>query len=168
MIISLIVAASSNNVIGNNNRLPWHLPTDMKFFKNTTWGMPVIMGRKTFEAMNSKALPGRKNIIITRQKNLKLTDASAVSAFSEALSVAKETDCKEVFVIGGGEIFREVIQDADRIYMTRVHTVVEGDAFFPKIDSAKWKEVSKRDCYADEKHQFNFSIEVWERRGGSG
>jgi dihydrofolate reductase len=129
--------------------------------------MPVIMGRKTFEAMNSKALPGRKNIIITRQKNLKLLNASAVGAFSDALSVAEKTDCKEVFVIGGGEIFREVIEDADRIYMTRVHTVVEGDAFFPEIDGTRWKEVSKRDCYADEKHQFNFSIEVWERRRDS-
>ncbi len=110
--ISLIVAASSNNVIGSNNRLPWHLPTDMKFFKNTTWGMPVIMGRKTFEAMHKKALPGRKNIVITRQENLETPDAAVVNAFSAALSVAKETDCKEVFVIGGGEIFKEVIEDA--------------------------------------------------------
>ena len=164
MIISLIVAASSNNVIGSKNRLPWHLPADMKFFKNTTWGMPVIMGRKTFEAMHNKALPGRKNIVITRQNNLETKDATVVNAFSDALSVAKETDCKEVFVIGGGEIFKEVIEDANRIYMTRVHTVLEGDAFFPEIDSMKWKQLSKRDCYADEKHQFDFTIEVWERK----
>lgn len=162
--ISLIVAASSNNVIGNNNRLPWHLPTDMKFFKNTTWGMPVIMGRKTFEAMQNKALPGRKNIVITRQENLKLEDAAVVNAFSAALSMAKETDCKEVFVIGGGEIFKEVIEDANQIYMTRVHTVLEGDAFFPVINDKNWKQVSKKDCYADEKHQYDFSIELWERR----
>ncbi len=164
MIVSLIVAASSNNVIGNNNQLPWHLPTDMKFFKNTTWGMPVIMGRKTFEAMQGKALPGRKNIIITRHENLKPKDAAVVNSFDEALSVAEETDCKEFFVIGGGEIFKEVIDDANRIYMTRVHTVLEGDVFFPQIDETKWKQVSKRDCYADEKHQYDFSIEVWERK----
>ncbi len=162
--ISLIVAASSNNVIGSNNRLPWHLPTDMKFFKNTTWGMPVIMGRKTFEAMHKKALPGRKNIVITRQENLETPDAAVVNAFSAALSVAKETDCKEVFVIGGGEIFKEVIEDANRIYMTRVHAILEGDAFFPEIDIGQWKQASRRDCYADEKHQYDFSIEVWERR----
>ncbi len=164
MIISLIVAASANNVIGNNNRLPWHLPADMKFFKNTTWGMPVIMGRKTFEAMQNKALPGRKNIIITRQENLKLKDATVVNDFSNALFVARETDCKEVFVIGGGEIFKDVIDKANRIYMTRVHTILEGDAFFPEIDGKKWKQVSKKDCYAEEKHQYDFSIEVWERK----
>lgn len=162
--ISLIVAASSNNVIGNNNQLPWHLPTDMKFFKNTTWGMPVIMGRKTFEAMQGKALPGRKNIIITRQESFKPKNATVVSSFNDALSAAEETDCKEVFVIGGGEIFKEVIDDANRIYMTRVHTVLEGDIFFPEIDAKKWKQVSKRNCYADEKHKYDFSIEVWERK----
>jgi len=164
MIISLIVAASANNVIGNNNQLPWHLPADMKFFKNTTWGMPVIMGRKTFEAMQNKALPGRKNIIITRQENLKLKDSAVVNDFSDALFVARETDCKEVFVIGGGEIFKDVIDKANRIYMTRVHTILEGDAFFPEIDGKKWKQVSKKDCYADEKHKYDFSIEVWERK----
>ncbi len=164
MVISLIVAASSNNVIGSNNALPWHLPADMKFFKNTTWGMPVIMGRKTFEALLNKALPGRNNILITRQKNLELAGATVVNTFSAAVSAAKKTDCKEVFVIGGGEIFKEVIEDANRIYLTRVHTVLEGDAFFPEIDTAKWKQASKRDCYADEKHKFDFSFQLWEKR----
>jgi dihydrofolate reductase len=163
MIISIIVAASSNNVIGSNNRLPWRLPTDMKFFKNTTWGMPVIMGRKTFESMNKKALPGRKNIIITRQENFKPKDTVVVSSFNDALDAARETDCKEVFVIGGGEIFKTLKDTASRIYMTRVHTVLEGDIFFPDIDKKEWKQVSRRDCFADEKHEFDFTIERWER-----
>lgn len=134
MIISLIAAASANNVIGKNNRLPWHLPVDLKFFKNTTWGMPVIMGRKTFESNANKPLTGRINIIITREKNLKAEGVVAVNNWSDALFVAKDADCKEVFVIGGGVIFKEMINKADRIYMTRVHTIIDGDVFFPEID----------------------------------
>jgi dihydrofolate reductase len=164
MIISLIVAASTNNVIGVDNALPWHLPTDMKFFKNTTWGMPVIMGRKTFQSMELKALPGRKNIIITRQEGFKAKDAVAVKAFSDALFVARETDCKEAFVIGGGEIFKSVIDKANRIYMTRVHTMIEGDIYFPEINEKHWKLVSERACFKDEKHRYDFSIEMWERK----
>jgi dihydrofolate reductase len=163
MIISLIVAASSNNVIGINNRLPWHLPTDMKFFKNTTWGMPVIMGRKTFESMNGKALPGRKNIIITSQENFNTKDAVVVNSVREAFIAAEETDCKEVFIIGGGEIFRTLIHKADRIYITRVHTVLKGDIFFPDIDERDWMQVYKKDCFADVKHEYNFTIEIWNR-----
>jgi dihydrofolate reductase len=126
--------------------------------------MPVIMGRKTFESMGEKALPGRKNIIITRQEDLKAKDVVAVCSFSDAIFVARETDCNEVFVIGGGEIFRDVMDKAQRIYMTRVHTEIEGDVFFPQIDEKKWKLFSKRDCVADEKHAYDFSIELWENK----
>jgi len=163
MITSLIVAASTNNVIGINNQLPWHLPTDMKFFKNTTWGMPVIMGRKTFESLNGKALAGRKNIVITRRNDFKAHDVVVAHDFEHALTAANETDCKEVFIIGGGEIFKEVINKADRIYITRVHTVLEGDVFFPEIDKNKWKIVWNRDCDADDKHKYSFSIQLWEK-----
>ncbi|MDB5249496.1 MAG: dihydrofolate reductase [Segetibacter sp.] len=163
MILSLIVAASTNNVIGKNNQLPWNLPVDMKFFKNTTWGMPVIMGRKTFASMDNKPLPGRINIVITRQKNWKAEGAVVVSNWDDALFVAKDADCKEVFVIGGGEIFKEAIKKANRIYMTRVHTMVDGDIFFPEIEGKKWQRVSNRDCFADEKHKYNYSFELWER-----
>jgi len=155
MIISFIAAASENNVIGKNNQLPWHLPVDMKFFKNTTWGMPMIMGRKTFESNDYKALPGRINIIITKQKNLKAEGAVIVNNWNDAMFVAKDADCKEVFVIGGGEIFKEFLNKADRIYMTRVHTLIDGDVFFPEIDKKKWKLISNRDCFADEKHKYN-------------
>lgn len=162
MLLSLIVAATTNNVIGKNNALPWHLPNDMKYFKNTTWGMPVIMGRKTFESM-SESLAGRTNIVITRQTNYKPNSAVVVNNWSDAVFVAKDADCKEVFIIGGGEIFKDTIKKADRIYITRIHTIIDGDAFFPDIDEKKWKLVSNRDCYADEKHKFDYSFEVWEK-----
>jgi dihydrofolate reductase len=164
MIISLIAAASANNVIGKNNQLPWHLPVDLKFFKNTTWGMPVIMGRKTFESNANKPLPGRINIVITRETDFKADGAVIVNKWSDALFVAKDADCNEVFVIGGGVIFKEVINKADRIYMTRIHAIIDGDVFFPEIDEAKWKKVSNRDCFGDEKHKYNYSFQLWERR----
>lgn len=163
MIVSLIVAASTNNVIGRNNGLPWNLPTDMKFFKNTTWGMPVIMGRKTFESMGGKALPGRKNIVITRQ-DWKAKDVITANTYDDALFAAMQTDCNEAFVIGGGELFKQVMDKADRIYLTRVHTVVDGDVFFPEIDEARWKKTSSRDCFADDKHAYDFTFEVWEKK----
>jgi dihydrofolate reductase len=164
MIVSLIVAASTNNVIGKNNELPWTLPVDMKFFKNTTWGMPVIMGRKTFESMGGKALPGRRNIIITRQNDFDKEGVRVVNSLAEAITAATDTDCNEAFVIGGGVIFKEAIDKADRIYMTRVHATIDGDVFFPDIDEHKWKLVSKRDCYKDEKHKYDFSFETWEKK----
>lgn len=165
MILSLLVAASANNVIGKNNQLPWHLPTDMRFFKNTTWGLPVVMGRKTFDAMKEEPLPGRVNIAITRQKEWRRQGVIITYSLQEAINAAQETDSNEVFIIGGGEIFKEAITIADRIYMTRVHAVVDGDVFFPDIDENKWKLTAKRDCFADEKHAFDFSFERWERRG---
>jgi dihydrofolate reductase len=164
MLISHIVAASENNVIGKNNDLPWRLPNDMKYFKNTTWGMPVIMGRKTYESMKNEPLPGRINIVITRQTNWKPAGAVIVHNLNDALFVAQDADCKEVFIIGGGEIFKETIKKADRIYMTRVHTIIDGDVFYPEIDTKRWKLVSKRDCFADAKHKFDYSFEVWEKQ----
>lgn len=163
MIVSLIAAVSSNNVIGKNNQLPWHLPADMKFFKNTTWGMPLIMGRKTFESMDNKPLPGRINIILTKQKNFSADGAVIVNDWSDALFAARDTDCKEVFVIGGGEIFKEVLKKADRIYLTRVHTIIDGDVFFPEIELKKWKLISKKDCATDERHKFSYSFELYEK-----
>ena len=164
MILSIIVAASDNNVIGKDNQLPWHLPNDMKFFKNTTWGMPVIMGRKTFESMGNKPLPGRLNIVITRQEDWKADGVVAVNNWNDATFVAKDSDCKETFVIGGGEIFKDTIKKADRIYLTRVHTSIDGDVFFPEINIKEWKLASKKDCVADEKHAFDYTFELWEAK----
>ncbi len=125
--------------------------------------MPMIMGRKTFESNGYKPLPGRINIIITKQRDLKAEGVVIVNNWNDALFVAKDADVKEVFVIGGGEIFKEAINKADRIYMTRVHTIIDGDVFFPDIDKKKWKQIFNRDCFADDKHQYNYSFQLWEK-----
>jgi dihydrofolate reductase len=165
MTISLVVAATENNVIGKDNQLLWHLPNDLKFFKNTTWGMPVIMGRKTFESLNRKPLNGRFNIIITSHKDLAATEGEIriASSTDESIKLAEQTDCKEAFVIGGGEIFKTFMPSADKIFMTRVHTSLEGDTFFPTIDEKEWKLKSNIDFEADEKHKYPYSFQVWER-----
>ena len=163
MLISLIVAASENNVIGKNNQLLWRLPNDTKFFKNTTWAMPVIMGRKTFESLNGEPLPGRFNFVITHQKDWKPgNDKVQVAAtLQQAIELAKQTDCKEAFVIGGGQIYAESISIADKIYITIVHTVFDGDTYFPPINESEWKLESNIDFPADEKHQYAYSFQVW-------
>ncbi|HEX4851042.1 MAG TPA: dihydrofolate reductase [Puia sp.] len=165
MILSLIVAASTNNAIGKNNRLLWNLPNDMKYFKNTTWAMPIIMGRKTFESLDNQILPGRFNIIVTRQKGWHDPSwkVQVADSLEEAVELARHSDCKECFVIGGGQLFAEAMPKANRIYMTRVAVTLEGDAFFPSIDPAEWSLQSKRDFPADEKHAFAYSFERWER-----
>jgi dihydrofolate reductase len=166
MIISLIVAASTNNAIGKDNKLLWHLPNDMKFFKNTTWGMPVVMGRKTFEALAGEPLPGRFNFVVTRQPDWRpRRDTVKVAPdLQTALALAKETDCKETFVIGGGQIYAEAMSIADRIYMTRVHAVLDGDTFFPVIPEQDWKLVSELNFPADEKHAHAYSFQLWQRK----
>jgi dihydrofolate reductase len=164
MIISLIVAASENNAIGKNNQLLWHLPKDMKYFKNTTWAMPVVMGRKTFESMGSKPLQGRKNIVITRQPGWKAEGISVVNSVDAAVALAEELDYKEIFIIGGGEIFMIAFAKAHKIYLTRVHAEIEGDVFFPVMEKKEWKLVSSVDNTADDKHVYPFTFEVWERK----
>ncbi len=162
MKISLVVAAAENNSIGKENQLLWHLPNDLKFFKNTTWGMPVIMGRKTYESVN-KPLPGRFNIVITRQNNWNAEKVIVAAGLQDALRKAAETNCKEAFIIGGGEIYKQSMDIADKIYLTRVHAAIEGDTFFPDIDENKWQLDSAKDFKADEKHAFAYSFQTWVR-----
>ncbi len=161
MLISLVVAAAQNNAIGLANRLLWHLPNDLKFFKNITWAMPVVMGRKTFEALAGKPLPGRLNMVITRQKDFRAEGVIVVSSMEEAISVANQQDYKELFVIGGGEIYQQSMLLADKIYLTRVDAVLEGDTFFPAIEKDKWKMVSEQSFSADEKHQYAYHFQLW-------
>ncbi len=160
MHISLIVAASENNAIGKDNQLLWHLPNDLKFFKNTTWGMPVIMGRKTFESV-SKVLPGRFNVVITTQTDWNFEGVIVASSLQDALDKAASTNCKEAFIIGGGEIYKQSMEMANTIFLTRVHTTIDGDTFFPEIDETKWELVSNEDFEMDEKHAFNYSFQKW-------
>jgi dihydrofolate reductase len=163
MIISLVVAASTNNAIGKDNKLLWCLPNDMKYFKNVTWGMTVIMGRKTFESLG-KALKGRKNIVITRQPGWKAEGVIVVSSLEDAITAAKETDAKEIMVIGGGEIFKIAFEEANRVYMTRVKAELEGDTFFPVIDPKDWRLASHDDHKADEKNVYDYTFEIWEKK----
>lgn len=162
MLISLVVAAASNNAIGKDGKLPWHLPNDMKFFKNVTWGMPVLMGRKTFEALG-KVLPGRKNIVLTKQPGWEAEGAVAVKTIKDALFVAKQADAQELMVIGGGEIYRSIIEKANRIYLTRVEAEPEADTFFPVLNPKEWHLMSRKDYKADEKNEYDYSFQVWER-----
>jgi len=161
--IALIVAADTNNAIGISNQLLWHLPNDLKFFKNTTWGFPVIMGRKTFEAVN-KPLPGRTNIVITRNQLWKYEGVKIAMDLAGSIEIARQTNAKQLFIIGGGEIYTQAIPLADTIYLTRVHTILKGDTFFPALDESQWELISNDDFSADEKHVFDYSFQLWKRK----
>src|SRR5436305_6878261 len=132
MILSFMVAADEGNVIGKENRLPWNLPNDLRYFKNQTWALPMIMGRKTSESMG-KAMKGRTNIVITRNRHWQKEGVLVTHSLDEALEKAEALLVKEVFVIGGAEIFHTAMDRAFRIYLTRIHHRFEGDAFFPEI-----------------------------------
>jgi dihydrofolate reductase len=165
MIISLVVAASTNNAIGKNNQLLWRLPNDMKFFKNITWAMPVAMGRKTFEALESKPLNGRLNVVITRQKKFKAAGIVTVDNIDDAIFLAEQNDYKELMVIGGGEIYKAFMPKASKIYITRVHAIFDdADAYFPPIDESKWKLIYNQDFFKDEKHAYDYSFQLWQRK----
>jgi dihydrofolate reductase len=166
MIISIVVAASEDNAIGKDNQLLWKLPNDMKFFKNLTWGMPVVMGRKTFESIGSKALPGRLNIVLTRQINLYNGVAGVVSVndFNQAIQLAVNQGYKELFVIGGSELYHQTFAVADKIYLTRVHSTFPGaDTHIDEIDVNKFELISSEKMCKDEKHAVDYSFETWQR-----
>jgi len=165
-VISLLVAVAENGVIGANNALPWHLPNDLKYFKNRTWAMPVLMGRKTFESIG-KALPGRKNIVITRNREWQKESAYPVYSVEEAISLAQKDGVKEIFVIGGAEIFSSTLPQANRVYLTRVHAQFKGDVFFPELDQKEWRQTGEVKCKQDEKNAYDHTFEIWERRGST-
>lgn len=160
MLVSLIVAAAENNVIGKNNNLPWHLPADMKYFRETTMGHCVIMGRKNYDSIPGKFRPlqGRTNIIVTRQNNFSAPDCIVVHSVEQAFGEAKKKNETEAFIIGGGEIFAQAVSIADKIYLTRIHSVIDGDVFFPELNREEWKEESVQHFNADEKNKFDYSF----------
>jgi dihydrofolate reductase len=165
MIISLIAAVSNNNAIGFNNQLLWHLPNDLKFFKNTTWAAPVVMGRKTFESLGGgKALQGRLNIIVTNNKNYIAENATVVHSLEEAIAVVASLHYNELFIIGGGELYRQSILIANKIYLTRVDAIMEADTFFPTINLLEWHQVYAENHLADTKHVYNYSFQLWKRK----
>jgi len=158
--ISLILAIGKNNEIGFGNKLPWHLPDDLKRFRDITRGHTVIMGRKTYESIG-RLLPERKNIIITRDKNYKVAGATMVSSIEEAI---KETENEEeAFVIGGGEICKLALPYAKKMYLTHVDTSLPADSFFPQFDINDWKIVKEEFHPRDAKHKFDFTFKIYEK-----
>ena len=166
MKISIIVAVSKNGVIGKDNDLIWHLPRDTKFFKDTTLGHHVIMGRKNFESIPHKysPLPNRTNVIITRKDNYIADGCVVVNSIRSALQVAMQNKDEEPFIIGGGEIYKLSLEEnlVDKIYLTMVHENFEGDTFFPRLGS-EWQETSRIDCKSDEKHAHDYSFLTFEK-----
>lgn len=160
-LVSAIVAAAENNAIGKDNQLLWHLPNDLRFFKRTTTGHPVIMGRKTYESVG-KPLPNRRNIIITRQTGYAVEGAEVVHSLTEALESC--TGEAEVFVVGGAEIYDQALPVVDRIYLTRVHAVLSADSFFPELDEREWLLVSAESHPADSRHAYSYTFGIYERR----
>ncbi|MEM7297097.1 MAG: dihydrofolate reductase [Bacteroidota bacterium] len=165
MIISMIAAMGKNRVIGKDNDIPWHLPDDFKFFKNTTNGHHVVMGRKNWESLphQFQPLPNRPNVVITRQADYQLKGALVVSSLVEALDVARKNDESEAFIIGGGEIYRMGLEIADRIYLTEIDGEFDGQVTFPTFSKEKWKESSREHHPADDRHQYSFDFVVYEK-----
>ncbi|WP_029905126.1 dihydrofolate reductase [Prevotella sp. 10(H)] len=159
---SIIVAADENNAIGKDNNLLCHLPNDLKYFKKVTDGHPVIMGRKTFESLPKGALPNRRNIVITRNRELQFDRCEMVSSLAEAIKLCEGEP--EIFFIGGGSIYKEAMRIANKLYLTRIHHIFEGaDTFFPQVDSLTWKEVAREDHQTDEKHKYAYSFITFEK-----
>jgi len=161
MSISFIVAMDQNRVIGRNNRLPWHLPADLAFVKKTTWGHPVLMGRKTYESIG-RPLPGRTNVIFTRNRDYRAEGCEIVHTVEEAIAKF-DGEGKELFILGGAEIYRLFLPIADRIYATEIAHEFEGDTFFPEIDPEIWREVSRQKGIRDEKNPYDYDFVVYER-----
>jgi dihydrofolate reductase len=160
MIVSQIAAMSENHVIGKDNQLLWHMPNDLKHFKNTTSGHTVIMGRKTFDSVG-RPLPKRRNIIITRQ-HITIEGCEVVNSVEAALALCGGED--EVFIVGGAEVYKLSLHLTDRIYLTIIQHYFEGDSFFPEISQNEWKELSRENHPADDKNAFPYSFVTYERR----
>jgi dihydrofolate reductase len=158
--ISLIVAMAKNRVIGANNKIPWHLPNELKLFKSLTMGHHIVMGRKTYESIN-RLLPGRTTVIVTRQRDYRVDGAIVAHSVPEALEACRADD--EVFVIGGADLFRETLPIADRLYLTVVDAEPEGDTFMPELDLRAWRETSSQAFPPDEKHAHAYRFSVYDR-----
>ena len=172
MELALIAAVADNNVIGINNKMPWYLPGDLRHFKAVTMGKPIIMGRKTFDSLGNP-LPGRANIVITRDKDWRHEGVHVVHSLDDAIALAETliptevpgliNNNTEIMVIGGEQIYREAIDRADRLYLTRVYQSFDGDAFFPEIDLQQWREVYRKDASSEDGQPLRYSYLVLDR-----
>lgn len=158
--ITLIVAAAENNAIGKNNQMPWHLPNDFKYFKSNTIDHTIVMGRKTFESIG-RGLPQRRNLVLTTDLTFNADDIDIATNIQEMLRSCR--DEKEIFIIGGAQIYKQTLPLADKVLLTRVHTHLDGDAFFPELPAAQWKLISQEAHPADDRHAYAYTFEVWQR-----
>jgi dihydrofolate reductase len=161
MLVSIVVAASANGVIGRNGKLPWHIPDDLRRFRELTLGKPVVMGRRTYDSIG-RPLPGRRNIVISRQSSLRLSGCDLVESTAGALELAAGAD--EVMIIGGERVYEELLPRTTRIHMTRVHATIEGDAFFPALESDEWRILWSEEHPATDMQPLSFTFETLERR----
>lgn len=163
----MIAALAENNAIGINNKMPWYLPGDLRYFKAMTMGKPIVMGRKTFQSLG-KPLPGRTNIVITRDKHFSHDGITVVHSLPDALSLANDIatidGAAEVMVIGGAEIYQQAMPQAERLYLTRVYQHFKGDAFFPEIDNRLWQEIAREDHRTEDEQSLTYSYLVLERQ----
>jgi dihydrofolate reductase len=162
MRLSLIVAVSENGIIGRGQELPWRLSSDLRRFKTLTMGHHIIMGRKTFASIG-RPLPGRTLVVITRQPNLVAENATVVDSLAAAICIAQQQGDSEAFVIGGGEIYRQAIDIAERIYLTRVHALIDGDVYFPDVDWKAWRLVEESHHDADDKNEYDTTFQIFDR-----
>lgn len=162
MIISVIAAVAANGVIGHEGKMPWHLPNDLKRFRSVTIGKPIIMGRKTYESLG-KALPDRTNIVVSRDLTLKLPDALVACSVESAISGASVAGYEEIFVIGGAEIYKQVLPLANWLYLTKVECQIEGDTHFPEYTKEDWSWVMAESRPADEKNKYGITFELYRR-----
>ena len=164
--LSLIVAMSENHVIGVDNKLPWRLPNDLQYFKRVTMGKPVVMGRKTFESIG-KPLPGRRNIVISRQQGYSVAGVDVVDSLASAVALGKDIAFidghNEVMVIGGAQIYQQALVLAERLYITHVAATIEGDAFFPQVEWGSYQEVAREDFVAQDANPYDYSFVVYDR-----
>lgn len=164
--LAMMAAKASNNVIGRDNKLPWYLPNDLKYFKQVTLGKPIVMGRNTWESLK-RPLPGRTNIVISRQADYVAEGAKVVSTLDEALELAGHVahidGQDELVVIGGAQIYALALPRAERLYLTEVHADVPGDTYFPAVDAAQWREIGRDDFQAEGPNPYDYSFVVYER-----
>ncbi|MGL4250800.1 MAG: type 3 dihydrofolate reductase [Aeromonas sp.] len=163
MKISMIAALAKKQVIGKNNLMPWHMPADLAHFKRVTLGKPVLMGRKTFESIG-RPLPGRRNLVISRNPDYQAEGIEVVSSVEAALALLAGSLVEELMVIGGGHLYAEMLPSADCLYLTRIDLAVEGDTRFPAFDDGQWQRVDCESHPADEKNPHPYSFETWQRR----
>jgi len=160
VLISLIAAVAKNGLIGKDNKLPWHLPADLRFFKKTTLGHPIIMGRKSFESIG-KALPGRTNIVLTRNANFAAAENLKIAhSLEEAFEIARETGADECFVIGGAEIYKEALPLCQKLYITRVHGIFDGNTFMPEFEK-DFHKISNVNNLKDEQNIYDYDFEIF-------